>query len=99
MVGEYRWEEIECACEFAMRRLIRSAKGAYIIIAPKRLAKVADLSTKPVVLTLVRHYLDRLVDEGKAILWKRTSHGRYYMVFIRPEAKALFMNGNGFKEG
>ena len=60
--------------------MIREARGTCLTFKPKKLAKRVGLSTKPVVLSVIRYYLDEMVEKGLLQVYKKTSHGITYII-------------------
>ncbi|RLF16141.1 MAG: hypothetical protein DRJ66_03495 [Thermoprotei archaeon] len=75
-----RYEDIERLTLFALGKLIKDARGSVVTFTCKKLAKIANLSTKPVTLTLVRAVLEELRKEGYISIYKISSHGIKYMI-------------------
>ena len=81
----YSIEEIENKVLNALQELINESKGTCVTFTPKRIAKLGGLSTKPVMLTLVREFLDELVKFGFLEHYKVNSKRKVYMVTSKSE--------------
>ena len=75
-----RYEDIERLTILGIKKLVAGARGDHVLFKPKKLAKIAGLSTKPVTLTLVRHVLEELRAKGIVDLWSTNSHGYKYII-------------------
>ena len=75
-----RYDLIVKLTEEALMDLIARARGSCVTFKAKTLAKRAGLSTKPITLTLITHYLSELEAKGLVSVWKRGSHGTKYIV-------------------
>jgi len=74
------YEEIEFGVRYALYKLVKGAKGTMITFTPKRIAVLGGLSTKPVVLSIVRHILEMYREKGWISLYKKTRHGYRYQI-------------------
>ena len=61
-------------------KTIHRTRGNCVTFNCKRIAKAADLPTKPVTLTIVRSVIDELVDRDLVGVWKRGSGKVRYIV-------------------
>jgi len=75
-----RYEDIERLTILGIKALVKGARGDHVLFKPKKLAKIAGLSTKPITLTLVRHALEELRMKGLIDLYARTSRGYKYII-------------------
>jgi len=75
-----RYDLIVKLTEEALMDLIARARGSCVTFKARTLAKRAGLSTKPITLTLITHYLSELEAKGLISVWKRGSHGTKYMI-------------------
>ncbi len=75
-----RYEDIERLTLQALGRLVKGARGSCVTFTCKKLAKIANLSTKPITLTLVREVLEQLRREGLIEIYKISSHGIKYTI-------------------
>ncbi|RLG79970.1 MAG: hypothetical protein DRO13_04890 [Thermoprotei archaeon] len=60
--------------------LIVKARGTMVTFTPKKVAKIAGVSTRPAHLSVVRYILENLREKGLVELWKKTFHGYRYAI-------------------
>ncbi|MCD6508837.1 MAG: hypothetical protein J7L11_00380 [Thermoprotei archaeon] len=89
-----RYEDIERLTLEALGRLVRKARGSCVTFTCKKLAKTANISTKPVTLTLVREVLEQLRRENLIHIYKISSHGIKYTI-TRESPLWWFYKNNG----
>ena len=77
---DLKYSDIERIVEQTLLQMIREAKGTCLTIYPKRIARRAGLSTKPVMLTLIDYYLQKLERKGLIKFWKRATHYKKYII-------------------
>lgn len=74
------YREIQKAIVGALISFIRDTRGNCLTFTCKRLAVKAGLSTQPVLLTVIKHFLDKLCEKGLVGTYSRTSHGTKYII-------------------
>jgi len=75
-----KYEDFEESVLKAIVKLILQTRGTMVTFTPKKLAKVAGVSTKPAYLSVVRYILENLREKGLIELWKKTFHGYRYAI-------------------
>ena len=69
-----KYEEIRRLVRNAIIQMIIEARGTCVTFTPKKIAKRARLSTKPVMLSVIRHAIEELREKGVR-LWNERQHG------------------------
>ena len=86
---ELEYESIRRIVKNTLLKICMAQKGDHFLIKPKQIAIRARLSTKPLVLTLVRHALEEIRQEGLSLpsgervnidIWSNSSHGIKYII-------------------
>jgi len=75
------YSKFEGIVEQTLLQLIREARGSCLTVFPKRIAKRAGLPPKPVILTLIDYYLQKLERKGWIQFWKRANHAKKYIIY------------------
>ena len=79
-----RTDEIHELVYTALKEIIREAKGTMVTVTPKKIAERIGFDTKPITLTIIRHYLEEILLKDKANrqgVWiHKTSHGKKYRI-------------------
>jgi len=72
---------VEHAILGALSEMVRSTRGTTIVVWPKKIARRAGISPKPVALTVISHILKKFEEEGHIQNWstgkKRWKRRRY----------------------
>ena len=93
---EIQYEDIKRIVRRTLIWLCQEHRGDHFITNPKRIAKLAHLSTKPLTLTLVRYAIDEIAKEGLTLpngehisisVWSNDSHGIKYIISFPDRAK------------
>ncbi len=93
-----RFEDIERLTLEALGKLVKKARGSCVTFTCKKLAKTANISTKPVTLTLVREVLEQLRREKLIDIYKISSHGIKYTITKESPLWWFYKNGEGENE-
>ena len=72
--------EVERLVEYGVREIILRSRGSCVTFKTKDVAKVAGLSTHPIVLSVVRSILDEMVRKGLIGVWRAGRRRRRYIV-------------------
>ena len=72
--------EIERIVMETLQDMIRRTRGTCMTFTPKKIAKRAGLSTKPVTLSIVDHVLQTLSEKGLIQFYHKGWHGKKYII-------------------
>ena len=75
-----KYEDFEERVLKAIVKLIHQSRGTMVTFTPKKVAKIARVSTRPAYLSVVRYILENLREKGLIELWKKTFHGYRYAI-------------------
>jgi len=92
MSADIKYSDIERLVDYAIKQMIREARGTCIMVYPKKIAKRAGLSTKPVILSLIDYRLQMLKEKGLIKFWKRSGHAKKYII---PNTSPLWKEAKG----
>jgi|GEM_PF-2536022 len=61
--------------------LLKGQKGGMVVFKPRKIAKILGLPQTPVVLAVIRFYLDAWVEKGELEDWGKSWHGKKYALY------------------